>query len=77
MTPVALIQQPLCPLSPALAPGSLSAYSWTSSLLSEAFSQAGLGEGHSYPVSPKKVPGADQGMGVGLVAVSKDGGGGG
>lgn len=53
VTPVALTQQPLCLQRPVLGPRSL---------LRETLGQAGLGEGRSYPVSPRKISGADLGM---------------
>lgn len=52
-TPMALTQQSLCLPRPALGPRSL---------LREALDQVGLGEGHSYPVSPRKISGADPGL---------------
>ena len=53
VTPVALTQQPLCLPRPALGPRSL---------FREALGQVGLREGHSYPVSPRKISGADLGL---------------
>lgn len=53
MTPMALPQQPLCLPRPALGPRPLPR---------ETLGQAGLGEGHGYPMSPRKISGADLGM---------------
>lgn len=53
MTPVVLTQQPLCLPRPALGPRPLPR---------ETLGQVGLGEGHSYPVSSRKISGADPGM---------------
>lgn len=69
MTPMALTQQPLCLPRLTLGPRQ---YNQLTPLLRDALGQAGLGEGHSHPLSPKKIPGADPGMREGLVEMSKD-----